>query len=75
MNRVKPLELDRVDRDIINVLQGGFPISAHPYADVAKDLSLDEHDLIDRLQRLLDVGALIRFGPMYHAERLGGGLT
>ena len=75
MNRVKPLELDRVDRDIINVLQGGFPISAHPYADVAKDLSLDEHDLIDRLQRLLDVGALSRFGPMYHAERLGGGLT
>jgi DNA-binding Lrp family transcriptional regulator len=75
MNRAKPLELDSSDRAIINALQGGFPISAHPYADVAKDLGLEEQDLIDRLHRLLDDGALSRFGPMYHAERLGGGLT
>ena len=75
MNRVSSIELDRTDRNIINALQGGFPLSAHPYADVAADLGLNENDLIARLQRLLDDGALSRFGPMYHAERLGGGLT
>jgi DNA-binding Lrp family transcriptional regulator len=31
--------------------------------------------LIARLKRLLADGALTRFGPMYHAERLGGALT
>jgi DNA-binding Lrp family transcriptional regulator len=31
--------------------------------------------LLARLERLLDDGLLSRFGPMYHAERLGGALT
>ncbi|MBL4615536.1 MAG: AsnC family transcriptional regulator [Magnetovibrio sp.] len=75
MNNVNSIELDQTDRTIINVLQGGFPICAHPYAQVAKDLGLEEDDLIARLQRLKECGALSRFGPMYHAERLGGGLT
>ncbi|MCW8916877.1 MAG: Lrp/AsnC family transcriptional regulator, partial [Magnetovibrio sp.] len=30
---------------------------------------------IKRLERMLDAGTLSRFGPMYHAERLGGGLS
>ena len=28
-----------------------------------------------RLQALLDSGTLTRFGPLYHAERMGGALT
>ena len=69
------IDLDRSDRAIINALQGGFPISEHPYADVAAMLGMEEGDVIERLQHLLEKGALSRFGPMYHAERLGGGLT
>ena len=38
-------------------------------------LGLDEQTLIARLQKLQEQGYLSRFGPMYHAERLGGGLT
>lgn len=75
MNRASSIDLDLTDRNIINALQGGFPISSHPYRDVADELGLEEDDLIARLKRLLDEGVLSRFGPMYHAERLGGGLT
>ena len=67
--------LDALDRAIINELQGGFPICESPYAVVAEQLDTDEGELISRLQRLLDEKILSRFGPMYHAERLGGGLT
>lgn len=67
--------LDAVDRRIINELQGGFPVCARPYRVVAERLGLAEDDLIVRLERLLADGYLSRFGPMYHAERLGGGLT
>jgi len=67
--------IDDTDRQIINSLQGGFPLSPSPYADVARDLGLDEAELIDRLERLLDEGVLSRFGPMFHAERMGGALT
>ena len=67
--------MDTLDRQIINELQGGFPVSEHPYAEVAAALNTSEEELISRLERMLDQGLLSRFGPMYHAERLGGGLT
>lgn len=67
--------MDNVDRAIINGLQGGFPICDRPYAVAAKQLGIEESDLIQRLERMLEKKQLSRFGPMYHAERLGGGLS
>lgn len=67
--------MDSLDRQIVNALQGGFPIAERPYAEAAAALGVPEELLIERLQGLLDRGALSRFGPMYDAERLGGGLT
>jgi len=68
-------ELDGVDRRLINRLQEGLPLVARPYAAVAEALGIAEGDLLYRLERLRESGMLSRFGPMYHAERLGGGLT
>jgi DNA-binding Lrp family transcriptional regulator len=65
-------ELDAVDRRIIDEFQGGFPLSATPYADAAARLGIGESDLLARLRRLLDGGVLTRFGPMYQVERMGG---
>ena len=67
--------MDAQDRGIINHLQGGFPISECPFADAAATLGLSEDELIGRIGHLLDEGLLTRFGPMYHAERLGGALS
>lgn len=67
--------MDATDRRIINALQGGFPVCERPYAEVAARLGLGEDALIARLETLLAQGTLTRFGPMYHAERLGGALT
>ncbi len=67
--------MDTLDRNIINHLQGGFPISTRPYAEAAEQLDITEAELIQRLTELLEQGLLTRFGPMYHAEQLGGGLT
>jgi siroheme decarboxylase len=68
-------ELDALDRAIINHLQEGFPVCERPYAEVAARLDTEESELIERLQSLLERGVLSRFGPLFHAERLGGGLT
>jgi len=67
--------MDELDRTIINELQGGFPVCERPYTVVAERLGTDEHKLIMRIHRLLEEKVLSRFGPMYHAERLGGALT
>ncbi|MCG6656877.1 Lrp/AsnC family transcriptional regulator [Halomonas campisalis] len=73
--RPEPAELDAADRRIINRLQDGLPLVEAPFAAVANELSLSEGELLERLARLRESGVLSRFGPMYHAERLGGGLT
>lgn len=67
--------IDPVDRAIINDLQSGFPICSQPYAEAAARLGIGEDVLLERLRHMLDRGVLTRFGPLYHAERLGGGLT
>ena len=67
--------MDDIDRRIINHLQGGFPICERPFKEAAAELGLEEDELIRRIDRLLQEGYLSRFGPMYHAEKLGGGLS
>lgn len=67
--------IDSLDQAIINYLQGGFPVCERPYAAVAEQLDTSEEELLARIGRLLKERVLSRFGPMYHAERLGGGLS
>lgn len=67
--------MDELDRKIINLLQEGFPLTEEPYLEVAKQLEIDESDLLNRLKTLLHDKTLSRFGPMYDAAKLGGGFS
>ena len=80
MTEAKPVELTDLDKKLINLLQDGFPLTARPFETVAQQISAagfeaSEAEVIARIQALLDEGTLSRFGPMYQAERMGGGLT
>jgi DNA-binding Lrp family transcriptional regulator len=66
------LDLDAIDRRIVNALQEGFPLSPRPYSQAAERLGLTEDDLIARLKRLLECGAVTRFGPFLDAAAMGG---
>lgn len=67
--------MDDIDRNIINRLQGGFPVCESPYRAMAEELGIDEGTLIGRLKHLLDDKTLTRFGPMYQIERMGGAFS
>jgi DNA-binding Lrp family transcriptional regulator len=67
--------MDEIDRAIVNGLQGGFPIAENPFALAAERLGISEDALLDRLARLKEAGVISRFGPLWHAEKMGGGLT
>jgi DNA-binding Lrp family transcriptional regulator len=67
--------VDAIDRAIINALQDGFPICARPYAAAAEQLGITEDDLLQRLAALREQKTITRFGPLFHAERLGGALS
>lgn len=65
--------IDDTDRHIVNALQEGFPLAARPFAIKARELGLDEDDLIARVARLRETGIVTRFGPFLNAENFGGG--
>jgi DNA-binding Lrp family transcriptional regulator len=67
--------MDALDRRIINELQGGFPVCEHPFRKMAEHLGSTESELITRLGCMLEDGLLTRFGPMFHAENMGGALS
>ena len=64
--------LDATDRQIVNALQEGFPLSPRPYCEAAGQLGLDEDELIARLERMRDRGVFTRFGPFFDAAAMGG---
>jgi DNA-binding Lrp family transcriptional regulator len=67
-----PAPLDAVDRQLINALQGDFPLVPEPYREVAETLGLSEGEVLRRLDALLERRVLTRFGPMFQIERAGG---
>jgi DNA-binding Lrp family transcriptional regulator len=66
------VDLDPLDRRILNALQDGLRLVPEPFAVVAAGLGIDADELIARLGRLKDAGAITRFGPFFDAEALGG---
>ena len=75
MSRTEQIAIDETDRLLLNNLQGGFPVTHRPFADVAARLGLDEDDVIVRIRRMVETGALSRFGTVLNAPELGGQRT
>ena len=65
-------KLNPLETSIVNQLQGGFPLSSHPYAAAASTLGCSETALRQGLDGLLQRQVLTRFGPLYQIERMGG---
>ena len=66
--------LDPTARAIVNGLQGEFPLTSRPFRDAGRALGLTEDELIEGVRDLTDSGALSRFGPLWNAEQIGGGV-
>ncbi len=64
--------LDATDRAILNTLQEGFPLTPRPFDDAGAPLGLTGRELIDRIARLREIGAITRFGPFFDAAAMGG---
>lgn len=67
-----PEALDATDRAILNALQDGFPLSPRPFDAAGAALGLGGDELIARLSRLKEIGAITRFGPFLDAAAMGG---
>ena len=60
------------ERAVINGLQGGFSLTARPFADAGTALGLGEDEMIATIRHLLESGMVSRFGPLWNPEEMGG---
>lgn len=63
--------LSPLDKAIINQFQHDFPLTSHPFADIAKQLGSSEAEVLERLSHLAELGILSRIGPVFKANRIG----
>jgi DNA-binding Lrp family transcriptional regulator len=63
--------LDELDRKLLNLLQGSFPLEQRPFAGVATLARLDEDEVMQRTQRLLDARIIRQITPIFDTRALG----
>ena len=67
----KEYPLDRQDRLILNEIQRNFPITHRPFLALARRLKLREKEIVERVQRLKEVGIIRRIGASFSARAVG----
>jgi siroheme decarboxylase len=63
--------LDDVDRKLLNLMQGSFPIAPRPYQHVASLAAIPAQEAMDRVQRLLDKRIIRQVTPIFDTRALG----
>jgi DNA-binding Lrp family transcriptional regulator len=65
--------LDDVDKRLLNLLQGSFPLEPRPFARVAELAGLTEEEVLARTGRLLEERIIRQITPIYDTRAFGYG--
>lgn len=65
------MNIDTLDRQIIQATQAGLPLVAEPYRAIAEQLGLSEHDVMARMSRMQQVGIIRRIAAVPNHYKLG----
>jgi len=63
--------LDDLDRRLLNLIQGRFPLQPRPYAEMAAEAEIGEDEALRRVARLLDERIIRQVTPIYDTRALG----
>jgi len=68
---VGKVQLNDLEKRLLNEYQKGLPLSATPYADIAKQLGTSEALVLKILARLQEIGVVSRVGPVFKPKSVG----
>jgi DNA-binding Lrp family transcriptional regulator len=63
--------LDDVDRRLLNLLQGSFPLEPRPFARVGEAAAIPEEEVLARTGRLIDERIIRQVTPIFDTRALG----
>jgi DNA-binding Lrp family transcriptional regulator len=65
------IQLDDIDREIINQIQSDFPITPRPYHTIAELVGITEKEVLTRINQLKKSKIIRRIGGNFVPEKLG----
>lgn len=65
------MELTKEDKKILHRLQSNFPLASRPFQALAKELGLEEHEVLRRTRALVEKGIVRRLGPIIDTHEMG----
>jgi DNA-binding Lrp family transcriptional regulator len=65
------IELDQIDRILVNLMQSDFPLTRDPFAELASQLGLNEQEVLERAEQLREKRIIRIIGPVFNSRALG----
>lgn len=65
------IQIDEVDRKLLNALQSGFPVTRRPFEALGRELGISEQEVLARVRAMYNCGIIRRIGPSFESRKLG----
>lgn len=66
-----PHSLDSLDRQLLDIIQTGFPLVPRPYAELGQRLGIGEEEALERVRSLRARKIIRRLGANFQSAKLG----
>ena len=63
--------LSEANARLVAEIQGGLPLSPHPYAEIGERIGMSEQEVIERISRMQESGIIKRLGIVVRHHELG----
>lgn len=63
--------MDFVDKKLLNILQGAFPVDSHPYQTLGLKMEITEQETFQRIENLKSEKIIRRMGGIFDSAKLG----
>ncbi len=65
------MNLDSIDKKLLDIIQTAFPISPRPYAELGKMLDITESEALARVRAMRQSKIIRRLGANFNSKQLG----
>ena len=64
-------DIDRTDRELLNILQSSFPLAEQPFDQMGKELGIPGSEVMDRTRALKEKNVVRQISAIFDTRRLG----